>query len=153
MLNLLSLLIGLVTFVMAIIAFTPLLGWANWIVIPIAAVGLALGAMSDKKAGRNLNLVVIGLGALRLVLGGGLFLRASGGQGVTPCTPFFIHDETIRAGCTNRGAGAQPLPSGGTLHPQPVQSAGSMSQGPSALPSGLRAAAVRTTGAPPAAGG
>ena len=73
MLNLLSLLIGLVTFVMAIIAFTPLLGWANWIVIPIAAVGLALGAMSDKKTGRNLNLVVIGLGALRLVLGGGLF--------------------------------------------------------------------------------
>ncbi len=73
MLNLLSLLIGLVSFVMAIIAFTPLLGWAYWIIIPIAAVGLALGAMSDKRTGRNLNLVVIGLGALRLFLGGGLF--------------------------------------------------------------------------------
>ena len=73
MLNLLSLLIGLVTFVLAIIAFTPLLGAFNWIIIPIAAVGLALGAMSDKRTGRNLNLVVIGLGALRLFLGGGLF--------------------------------------------------------------------------------
>ena len=73
MLNLLSLLIGAVALVAGIIAFTPLLGWANWLVIPVAAVGLALGAMSDKTSGRNLNLVVIGVGALRLVLGGGLF--------------------------------------------------------------------------------
>ncbi len=73
MLNLVSLFIGAMAFVAAMVAFIPFLGWANWLVIPFAAVGLAIGAMSDSNAGRNLNLVVIGLGALRLTLGGGLF--------------------------------------------------------------------------------
>ena len=73
MLNILSLIIGLGTLVLALFAFIPLLGWANWVIIPFAVVGLALGAMSDKTAGRNLNIVVIAVGALRLMLGGGLF--------------------------------------------------------------------------------
>ena len=73
MLNILSLLIGLGTLVLALFAFIPLLGWANWVIIPFAVVGLALGAMSDKNAGRNLNIVVIAVGTLRLMLGGGLF--------------------------------------------------------------------------------
>ena len=37
-------------------AFIPLLGWANWVIVPFAVVGLALGAMSDRTAGRNLNI-------------------------------------------------------------------------------------------------
>ncbi len=73
MLNLVSIVIGLFAFIAALVAFIPLLGWANWIIIPLAAVGLALGAMSSSNAGRNLNIVVIALGALRLTLGGGLF--------------------------------------------------------------------------------
>lgn len=73
MLNVISILIGLVALVLAIPAFLPLLGWANWLVIPIAVVGLALGAMSSSKAGRNLNIVVIVIGVLRLMLGGGIF--------------------------------------------------------------------------------
>ena len=73
MLNLISLLIGGVAFLAAIIAFIPLLGWANWLVIPFAAVGLALGAMSGSTSGRNLNIVVIAIGVLRLMLGGGIF--------------------------------------------------------------------------------
>nr|WP_310522656.1 hypothetical protein [Polymorphobacter sp.] len=73
MLNILSLIIGLGTLVLALFAFIPLLGWANWVIIPFAVIGLALGAMSDKNAGRNLNIVVIAVGALRLMLGGGIF--------------------------------------------------------------------------------
>ena len=72
MLNIFSLLIGAAGFVWALIAFLPLLGWANWLVIPFAAVGAALGAMSGGTAGRNLNIVVIALAALRLTLGGGI---------------------------------------------------------------------------------
>lgn len=73
MLNIASLVIGAFALLLAIPAFLPLLGWANWIVIPIAVVGLALGAMSDRTSGRNLNIVVIVIGTLRLMLGGGLF--------------------------------------------------------------------------------
>ena len=72
MLNILSLLIGLVALLLAIPAFIPFLGWANWIVIPIALIGVALGAMSSRTSGRNLCIVVILFGALRLSLGGGI---------------------------------------------------------------------------------
>ena len=72
MLNIVSLLIGAVALLLAIFAFIPLLGWANWIIIPIAVVGLALGAMSKSTAGRNLNIVVIVVGIGRLMLGGGI---------------------------------------------------------------------------------
>ncbi len=70
--NLISILIGLVALFLAIFAFIPLLGWANWIIIPIAVVGLAIGAMSDRTSGRNLNIVVILVGVGRLMLGGGI---------------------------------------------------------------------------------
>jgi hypothetical protein len=36
------------------------------------AVGLGLGVLSRQKSGRNLNLVVIVVGVLRLMLGGGI---------------------------------------------------------------------------------
>jgi len=70
--NLISILIGLVALILVVLAFIPLLGWANWIIIPIAIVGLAFGAMSDQKSGRNLNIVVIAAGVIRLLLGGGI---------------------------------------------------------------------------------
>ncbi len=72
MLNVLSLLIGVVALLLGILAFFPLLGWAYWLIIPIALVGLGLGVVSRKKSGRNLNLVVIVVGAIRLMLGGGI---------------------------------------------------------------------------------
>lgn len=72
MLNLLSLIVGAVALVLGIIAFFPLLGWAYWLIIPLALVGLGLGVVSRQKSGRNLNLVVIIVGALRLMLGGGI---------------------------------------------------------------------------------
>jgi uncharacterized membrane protein YjjP (DUF1212 family) len=73
MLNLVSLIIGLVALVFAAIAFLPLLGWANWLVVPLAIFGAAIGAMSRGTAGRNLNILVIVIGVLRLMLGGGIF--------------------------------------------------------------------------------
>ncbi len=72
MLNIGSLVIGAIALVLAVVAFIPLLGWANWVIIPFAVVGLALGAMSDQTSGRNLNIVVIVIGVIRLMLGGGI---------------------------------------------------------------------------------
>ena len=72
MLNLVSLIIGAVALVCTAIAFIPLLGWANWLIIPLAVIGAGVGAISSSTSGRNLNLVVIVIGVLRLMLGGGI---------------------------------------------------------------------------------
>lgn len=73
MLNLASLIIGFVALVCALVAFLPLLGWLNWLIIPLAIIGAAAGMVSQGTAGRNLNFLVIAVGALRLMLGGGIF--------------------------------------------------------------------------------
>lgn len=72
MLNLVSLIIGAVALLLAIPAFIPLLGWMNWLVVPVALVGLVIGFASGRTGGRNLNLIVILVGVARLFLGGGL---------------------------------------------------------------------------------
>ena len=72
MFNLVSLIIGFVALVCAMIAFIPLLGWANWLIIPLAIIGAGIGMISRGTAGRNLNLFVILVGIVRLMLGGGL---------------------------------------------------------------------------------
>ena len=72
MFNLVSLIIGFVALISALVAFLPLLGWLNWLIIPLAIVGAAVGVISSGSAGRNLNLFVIVIGIVRLVLGGGI---------------------------------------------------------------------------------
>ena len=72
MLNLISFVIGMVALLLAVIAFIPLLGWANWLIVPLAIIGAAVGMASSGSAGRNLNLFVILIGVLRLMLGGGI---------------------------------------------------------------------------------
>ena len=72
MLNLVSLIIGVVALVCAAVAFIPLLGWANWLIIPLAVIGAGIGAISASNTGRNLNLFVIVIGIVRLIIGGGL---------------------------------------------------------------------------------
>lgn len=72
MLNLISLLIGVISLILVVVAFIPFLGAFNWLVVPFAVVGLALGAMSKSQAGRNLNIVVVVIGVVRLMLGGGV---------------------------------------------------------------------------------
>lgn len=73
MFNIASLIIGAVALILALVAFLPLLGWANWLIIPLAIIGAAVGMISRSNAGRNLNLLVIVVGIVRLMLGGGLF--------------------------------------------------------------------------------
>ena len=72
MLNLTSILLGLVALLMAIPSAIPFLGWGNWIVLPIAILGAGLGALSSKNGGRNFCLVVLLIAAVRLSLGGGI---------------------------------------------------------------------------------
>ena len=72
MLNILSILIGLVVLLFAVVGFVPLLGWLNWFIIPLGIVGAAVGALSASKAGRNLNIILLIVCALRLFVGGGL---------------------------------------------------------------------------------
>lgn len=72
MLNLVSLIIGIVALVCAAIAFIPFLGLLNWFIIPLAVIGAGIGQMADGKGGRNLNLFVIIVGVVRLMLGGGI---------------------------------------------------------------------------------
>jgi uncharacterized membrane protein len=72
MFNFVSLIIGLVALVCALVAFLPLLGWANWLIIPLAVIGAVIGMLSRGTAGRNLNLFVIVVGVVRLMLGGGI---------------------------------------------------------------------------------
>jgi hypothetical protein len=72
MLNLASLIIGFVALICALVAFLPLLGWANWLIIPLAIIGAAVGMISRGTAGRNLNLLVVVIGIVRLMLGGGI---------------------------------------------------------------------------------
>ena len=73
MFNLASLIIGVVALILAVIAFIPFLGWANWFIIPLAIIGTVVGMVSRSTAGRNLNLLVIVIGVVRLMLGGGFF--------------------------------------------------------------------------------
>lgn len=72
MLNILSIIVGVVVFVCALVGFIPLLGWLNWLLIPVALFGIVLGALSSHNAGRNLNIVLIVFCAVRLFLGGGV---------------------------------------------------------------------------------
>lgn len=72
MFNLLSLIIGAIALILALVAFIPLLGWANWLIIPLAIVGAVIGMISRSSAGRNLNIFVIVIGVIRLMLGGGI---------------------------------------------------------------------------------
>ena len=73
MFNLVSLIIGAVALLFALIAFIPLLGWANWLIIPLAVIGAVVGMISRGNGGRNLNLFVMVIAVIRLILGHGIF--------------------------------------------------------------------------------
>lgn len=70
--NAISVTIGLLALVGALVGFIPLLGWLNWLVIPLAVVGLVVGLLARGTNGRNINLVVLVIALFRLTLGGGL---------------------------------------------------------------------------------
>lgn len=72
MLNVLAYIVGLVSLVIVIPAQIPLLGWANWLALPLIVIGIILGALSSHNGGRNFCLIVLLIAAVRLTLGGGL---------------------------------------------------------------------------------
>ena len=71
--NIISLIVGLVELLMALVGTIPLLGALNWLLIPMALVGAAIGALSSHKSGRNLNLVLLAYCTVRLIIGHGIF--------------------------------------------------------------------------------
>ena len=71
--SLFSILIGCFALLLAIPAFMPFLGWANWLIVPIALFGALVGQFGYTKSGRNFCLIVAGICILRLWLGGGFF--------------------------------------------------------------------------------
>ena len=72
MLNLASIVVGIVALLLAIPSTFPFLGWGNWLVLPIALVGVGMGALSRSNSGRNFCLIVFALAVVRLMLGGGI---------------------------------------------------------------------------------
>lgn len=72
MLNVLSILVGIVSLVIVIPAQIPLLGWANWLALPLLAVGIASGQLSSSRSGRNFCLIVGVIAVVRLSLGEGI---------------------------------------------------------------------------------
>ena len=71
MFNLISYIIGILSLVIVIPATIPFLGWANWIALPLIAIGVVIGQISSSDGGRNFCLVVLLIAAIRLAIGGG----------------------------------------------------------------------------------
>jgi len=72
MFNVASLIIGVVALICALVAFIPLLGIGEWLVLLLAIFGAGIGMISRHSAGRNLNLFVIIVAIIRLVIGHGI---------------------------------------------------------------------------------
>lgn len=72
MLNALSIVIGLLALAIVIPSQIPLLGWGNWLALPVIVVGVGVGALSKSNGGRNFCLVVFAIAVVRLMLGGGI---------------------------------------------------------------------------------
>ena len=73
MFNVVSLIIGFVALLCAVVAFIPFLGALNYLIIPLALIGAGVGVVSKSNSGRNLNLFVVLVGIVRLMLGGWIF--------------------------------------------------------------------------------
>lgn len=65
-------LFGIMALVGMIIGFIPLLGWLNWLNIPLAMFGLLLSIAGKSKGGIIICVVAIFFGIFRLMLGGGI---------------------------------------------------------------------------------
>ena len=72
MANLLSFLIGIISLIIVIPATIPLLSWANWVALPLSAIGVVIGQISSRDGGRNFCLIIGVIAVVRLMLGGGI---------------------------------------------------------------------------------
>ncbi|ANU07548.1 hypothetical protein [Paraurantiacibacter namhicola] len=71
MLNIVSILLGIISLIIVIPSTIPLLGWGNWFALPLIVAGIAAGALSQSNGGRNFCLIVGLIAVVRLSLGGG----------------------------------------------------------------------------------
>lgn len=72
MLNIGSFLFALVAAVIVLPGMLPFFGLLNWLALPFAGIGIALGALSNRTIGRNVNIVVFAVAVVRLSIGGGV---------------------------------------------------------------------------------
>ncbi|MCX6645288.1 MAG: hypothetical protein NTY09_02865 [bacterium] len=80
MLGIIGLVWGIVSLVLAIVLLIPLLGWINWIILPIITLGVVVSILAAANPDtKTLGTVAIVLNSsafvicvLRLVLGGGI---------------------------------------------------------------------------------
>jgi len=69
--QILSVLIGLVCAVLLVPGLIPLLGWLQWAVLAGCVLGIIFGSFCQRKIGLTINVTVALVAALRLFLGGG----------------------------------------------------------------------------------
>lgn len=79
-----SFFLGILSLAGVAITVVPLLGWLNWLILPGSAAGLIVGIIAANAAANEqhsgctatlgiiLNCLALGLGILRLALGGGV---------------------------------------------------------------------------------
>lgn len=67
----LSLVLAVVALLLLLPALLPLLGWLNWVVLPLALLAAGLGLLSGEERAFKLGLLPMVVSALRLFLGGG----------------------------------------------------------------------------------
>jgi len=77
-----ALIVGILAITGMFFGFIPFLGWMNWGVIPIAIIGFVLSIIAITTAKKGKGMAIAGLvmcpiaiivGAIRLVIGGGIF--------------------------------------------------------------------------------
>lgn len=72
MLRIIGSLFGIISLILMLVAFVPLLGWLNWFVIPFAVIGLIISSIGHSSGGKTMNGIAIIAGLIRLVWGGGI---------------------------------------------------------------------------------
>jgi len=70
--NIVSKIIGTIAFIIMLIGLLPLFGMLNYIVIPLATIGLLFGIFSSNTGGLLLNGIVLIVSLMRLIAGGGI---------------------------------------------------------------------------------
>jgi hypothetical protein len=70
--NTISKIFVVIALIIMILGFIPLLGWLNWLVMPLSGIGLLLGIFADKQDRVKLNAIVLIVSAIRLSIGGGV---------------------------------------------------------------------------------
>tara|TARA_R110002033_G_scaffold16466_5_gene45643 strand:- start:1294 stop:1554 length:261 start_codon:yes stop_codon:yes gene_type:complete len=72
MANFISIFIGIIALILSFIGLVPLLGWTNWLILPFAGIGALFGLISSRTSGMYFCIIVMGICALRLWIGGGI---------------------------------------------------------------------------------